>query len=840
MTGPIETQTSLGASSRRWRVIQGLAGIGLIGWLVSCAASPPDDTLHADSIVDLKGTWQLHAGELAGSPQDIFSTDFDASSWSEAPVPGPFMRSEREMPEQSGWFRKVVVLEGERTVDSAPLGLALGRINSAYVVWIDGRRLGSVGRLPASAGGPANGRGQGQVDYDRRVVWPVPPSAAADGRLVIALHVWTDPALGALGGPHEGDFRLGPLRRLAREQATRELPETILVTLFTALGLFHLALYFRRRDQVGYFWFSVVSLLVAAYSFLRTQWKYHLLAGLSFGLLKETEHIVLFLLLPSFVQLIWTLLGIEFKPFTRWGQIASLSMAVVIVVVPGFAINQILIRFWEVLVLASIAHGAVVIARERRQAEALTISIGIFVGSVAFVHDILVDFAVLDTPRITILGFAAFVVSLSATLGVQFARRMKEAEESRRRETELRANEEVARRSDQAKSEFLANMSHEIRTPMTAILGGVDLLIRKKPEPETTRRLKVIQQSAAGLLRLIDEILDFAKIEAGRLELRPGEFDLHQAVDGVVALFSTQAERTGVSLHCQGLDQVPRNVVSDGDRWRQVLLNLLSNALKFTAPGGEVTIQLETTVGSAERDDDRWIRVVTTVRDTGIGIEPEVLPTLFEPFTQADASTSRQHGGSGLGLAISRRLVGLLDGEISIQSKVGRGTDVRFEVPMVEAEPTAEIQAAAHPDEAPQAGPAAWLGKRLLLVEDNEVNELIVGEQLRQAGFDVLTARDGVEALEALERETIDLVLMDCQMPRMDGYEATRRWRRNEPEGQHLPIIALTAHALDGERERCLSAGMDDYITKPFHSEHLVKVIGRRLRPAVGGSVVDR
>ncbi len=327
---------------------------------------------------------------------------------------------------------------------------------------------------------------------------------------------------------------------------------------------------------------------------------------------------------------------------------------------------------------------------------------------------------------------------------------------------------------------------------------------------------------------MIDEILDFTKIEAGSLEMESINFDLHSTIREVVDLFALQAQQQNIVLETRGLDQTPASVQGDEARLRQILLNLVSNGVKFTSVGS-VTVEVEAhwfDEGASEDQSLQDFQLVVGVRDTGIGVEPEFIARLFEPFTQGDASMSRQYGGSGLGLAISRHLAHLLGGDITFESHQDRGTFVVLSIPMT----ATRTQVAANVEVVDQAreAPGQFRGRRLLLVEDNSINQLIVCEQLESEGFEVLLAEDGEQALKLLAEQPVELVFMDCQMPKLDGYEATRRWRRQE-SGERLPIIALTAHALVGERKRCLDAGMDDFITKPFRISQLTEVIARWL-----------
>ena len=812
------------ARETHWLVFLGVA----VFWLFASTVRVPVSLAQVpgEASTDLPRTWRIHYGELDPAlglgGAELSQLDFDASSWPTTGVPGPFVRSEdKARGAHSAWIRTVVQLESAPRPSRQHLGVAIGRVNSAYEIWAGGQRLGGVGRLPASVGGAD----PPEIDYDRQAVWPVPAdTVAADGRLALALHVWTDPQLGHVGGPHEGRFRVGPLAELVAERYRSELPNTILISLFLLLAFFHLELFRRRREERGYLWFAVVATLVATYSFLRTQWKYVWLSGLSFELLKETEHVVAFLLLPSFIQLVFILLNLEFKLHYRVGQWASVSLAVVAVVVPGIGINQVLIRIWEVLIVAFVVLGIAMVYRERRQRAAQTIWAGILIGCATFLHDILVDLDVLHTPRLIVFGFAAYVFSLAATLAVRFGEEMEKAEQARRAQMELEASRLVAARSDEAKTQFLANMSHEIRTPMTAILGGVELLMHEDDLPTNARpRLRVIQRSGVSLLRLIDDILDFTKIEAGNLEVEALAFDLHQLLSESVELFRPQAEAKRIDLRLTRGDGLPRRVLGDPSRLRQVLLNLVSNAVKFTSEGG---VEVSAEALDTKRDGRFLLRL--TIADSGPGIPPESVPRLFEPFTQADASTSRRHGGSGLGLAISRRLAVLMEGEIKVDSRLGEGISIHLSIPLARPQPDSVEFDSEDADTATSWTKDRWQGRRVLLVEDNPVNQMIITEQLRLLGLEVLLADDGAQALEILDVEPLDLVLMDCQMPHVDGYEATRRWRAKE-DGARLPIVALTAHALDGERERCLAAGMDDFLTKPFRGAQLEEFLARWL-----------
>ncbi len=376
-----------------------------------------------------------------------------------------------------------------------------------------------------------------------------------------------------------------------------------------------------------------------------------------------------------------------------------------------------------------------------------------------------------------------------------------------------------AEKANRAKSEFLANMSHEIRTPMNAIVG-MSRLLGKGDLPSTEQRYaEIVQSSAEGLLYLIDDVLDFSKIEAGKLSLDPRDFYLLEAVQSTVDLLSPRASAKGLKLEVRIEDRIPRVVHGDANRLRQVLINLVSNAIKFT-DRGNVTLRVERTGGDAPPLPLRF-----SVIDTGIGISRLALERLFDPFTQADASTTRKFGGTGLGLTISKRIVELMGGQIDAESTPGVGSTFSFIVPFAAplGRESKELRRTFSAREAPAR--QFRTDKRILVAEDEWVNQIVAVRELEDLGYRVKAANNGNEALAALGRENFDLVLMDCQMPELDGYETTRRIREAEAEGEHLPIIAVTAHALSGHRQECLDAGMDDFISKPYGERELAAVI---------------
>ncbi len=388
---------------------------------------------------------------------------------------------------------------------------------------------------------------------------------------------------------------------------------------------------------------------------------------------------------------------------------------------------------------------------------------------------------------------------------------------------ELAAARDAAMQASRMKSEFLATMSHEIRTPLNGVIGLTELLTKTELAPNQERLTHGIAQAGRTLLLLINDILDLSKIEAGRLELEDVDFDAREVVDQAVSLMVEPARERSVELFVTSQVDVPRLVRGDSVRFGQVVTNLVSNAVKFTRDG-----QVSVRIGTAPAPSDvRALRIEVT--DTGIGIPAEVQPLLFESFTQADASTTREYGGTGLGLAICRKLVAAMGGEIGVTSVEGEGSTFWFTVTLQQARTHPRRRAS---DLGPEALPpprTAPLGGTVLVAEDNAVNQMVARGMLEAMGYDVEFAQDGEQAVAKVGAGPEDYVavLMDCQMPRMDGYAATSAIRAQEVAGARLPIIAMTASVVVGEEARCLEAGMDDFLVKPVDYDALEATLRR-------------
>jgi signal transduction histidine kinase/ActR/RegA family two-component response regulator len=795
---------------RRCASVVWVALCALLTFCSAAAAEPPSEDTPPRTL------WKSRRGD---DPRWA-SPAFDDSAWRAVPLPGTWREQGFSGFDGAVWFRSGLDLEPEARLAAGrgQLGLLLGPADyGGYQVFAGGRLLGSS-------------RGwSGGLTFPVAEVFFVPADAVGtDGRLVLALRVrrvgWLSDQR-PLAGPVGEVLAVGSepaLRDRAEVMWDRnlrtEIPLLLLAVLFLTAGLYHLLLYWRRRQQTSYLWFGLLALCFAVNTFASSYWIYQITGryDVTVRISDLTGHLAAVFAL----QFLWTFFSRPIPRLLRAYQLSHAALALFIGLCPGIRLvvaSQSLRGLWLLPLLVLVI---VLIVQEMRRGnpEARTIVLSglvlVAVQGIELTRQIFQPSWSTPVP-LPPFGFAAVLAAMGASLSSRFQRihdeldrlRLTLEEQVRERTAALQIAKEEALGASRAKSEFLANMSHEIRTPMNGVIGMTTLLL-ESPLTSTQREyLKTIRASGEALLALINDILDFSKMESGKVEIERAPFELAAVIRESLDIIAPLAVQQGLALRHSIAPGTPEALTGDAARTRQVLVNLLGNAVKFTARG-EVRVSLS----ARPLEDGRW-EACFAVSDTGIGIAPEDLSRLFIAFHQLEGSLARRHGGSGLGLAISKRLTELMGGTIWAESTVGQGSTFHF---------TLVGEAAAAPRRRPDSSQGADhdLARRhpltILLAEDHPVNQQVMLVLLSYLGYRADLACNGQEVLDALAHRRYDVVLMDVQMPEMDGLEATRRIRQELPGDRQPRILAMTAHVLAGDRERCLAAGMDDFLGKPI------------------------
>jgi signal transduction histidine kinase/CheY-like chemotaxis protein len=432
---------------------------------------------------------------------------------------------------------------------------------------------------------------------------------------------------------------------------------------------------------------------------------------------------------------------------------------------------------------------------------------------------------VIDKKARTLNEKQKFALEIMARIVMKELELRKSLNEQTKIEKQLRDAKQAAEDANAAKSEFLSIVSHEIRTPLNAILGISYLLLEEEPKPDQIENLSTLKVSTESLLNLVNDLLDFSKIEAGKLILEKTRFSLHETMENIVKILSVKASDKGVDLNFNYDNDLPIKFIGDPTRLSQIITNLLSNALKFTNKG-EVLLTLKQIETSSSK-----AKIQFSVKDTGIGLTRQQGERIFESFTQAEGETTRKYGGTGLGLSITKKLINIMGSEIYVASEVGQGSNFFFTLDL-------EIDNQKQPphNSAPKIEPYQLTGLKLLLVEDNEINTIIMKKFMTKWGIEPDIAINGIEALKLVESKEYDMIIMDLQMPEMDGYEATRMIRKMTTHNAKTPIIALTASSESDVIEETIKAGMNDVVTKPFNPAKLKEKIQHHLSQSNNGA----
>tara|TARA_R110001599_G_scaffold353462_1_gene592920 strand:- start:18381 stop:21359 length:2979 start_codon:yes stop_codon:yes gene_type:complete len=693
------------------------------------------------------------------------------------------------------------------------LAVSIGSITSAYELYAGGQKLGGVGALPPDS----------QSIFDKFQVYPIPVTAIGeDGKLVLALRVWRAPG-GAENNPNRGPFLLGNIGDLRSSAVYQSMvPNAILGCLYLAIGLYHLLIARRNPSMREFFWFGWFAIALAAYSFETSQIKFAL--DIPYLLHKKIEYVSLYLAPFLLTETLVRVVGIRLHPAARVFQYLFLVYAVIVAIVPNLQIHYLTLPSFQLLAAAWALGMAVVMGwlgwRGNRRARAIFAILLLF--AIAGFNYATSNDSVLGTTYLLHFLFALIILFMAVLMANNYTATLAKLEKSVEEHTaDLRETNRELEAALAVRSQFLANMSHELRTPMNAIIGMTHLGLKTDLSEQQRGYLTTVEESAQALGGIIESIFDFSKLEAGELECVKKPFSLERLLASLRAINEPQAKAKGLAISFHQDPGIPAQLVGDASRLGQILGQFTSNAIKFTEMG-----KVDFSVRSLAQSDSQVV-LEFSVSDTGPGLSPAQQDHLFESFSQVDSANTRTHGGTGLGLAISQALAALMNGVIEVESEPGCGSTFRLRLPLAVASDTASRP---DPEPAGELDLAPINGAQILLVDDSEINLQVAAELLSGARLYVDLARNGQEAVDAVKSKYFDCVLMDIQMPVMDGYTATRIIR-SLVGYETLPILAMTANVLPEDRAKATEAGLNDHVPKPINPAELYSKLLRWIEP---------
>lgn len=737
--------------------------------------------------VALNGDWEMYWGQLL-KPENIATATDLSPTYSRLPKLWNGATDNEEMKSGKGYatYRLRIIFDEQPSM----LALSLPDFYTAYELWVNGEPLAHNGKV-------GKGKASTKPHWEPQVI----PISIQGKEMEIVLHMANfHHRFGGLGEP----ILLGKSQMLFDQQALISNLSWVIFGCLVMCGLFLLGLYaFGQGDKATLFFAAFC--LAHSYRMIGAEHYalHQAIPVLPFWLTAKLEYISLYLSISFFWeygrQILPDVISEKANRFVRW----LLYGCTLIVVVSPIGYYAFTLEIVKPLLLLSVGYGTIALLRTSyRDWQSMLFFIAGIAALFIVLFGTLLDYMRILQPNPFIVLFAYILFLFFETLHL-----------SKRFATVYQERADVAAMANKAKTEFLTTVSHEIRTPMNGVIGMADLLGQLPLSQEAQSYVDTIKLSGNNLVEIINDILDLSKIEAERMDLESEPFSIHALVNQLLELLKPRAEQKNLLLACEIAEDVPEIVEGDATRIRQVFTNLVSNAIKFTEQG-EITVQLRLI-----NQDRTAIKCQLDVKDTGIGIPADRLSTLFLPFSQIDASISRKYGGTGLGLAISRRLAKLMGGDISVNSEENKGSTFSVSLPLKRSTITVDEWKSKHA-EIPKRNAHQLLAEELplsiLVAEDHPINQQLMQILLRKLGYEPTIVVDGAGVLNQLQKTSFDLIFMDVQMPIIDGLEATRQIYSSFSQKEIPIIIAMTANALQGDRENCIHAGMHDYVAKPL------------------------